>query len=175
MRVNPPLRGHGHPDTFVEWKDILFDGNDLPDDLVWAQALADEAHLDSLLFIVTNSTTRSLRYTNDTIAKIPIRSRRTRVPPVAATMIGSRVSGEIDLSRSQLGDQENASLSIDECRATRGNIFVVSGWSLGADGPCVAKVEPTAGADRQVTQARDVRQDVAAARSNTREVGAASG
>ncbi len=80
-------------------------------------------------------------------------------------MIGSRVSGEVDLSRSQLGDQENASLSNDECRVTRGNILVVSGWSLGADGPCVAEVEPTAGAHRQVTQAHDVRQDVAAARN----------
>jgi hypothetical protein len=93
----------------------------------------------------------------------------------AATMIGSRVSREVDLSRSQLGDQENASPSDDECRVTRDNILVVSGWSLRAGGPCVAEVEPTAGAHRQVTQAHDVRQDVAAASSTEQGAAAASG
>ncbi|QRE75210.1 radical SAM protein [Methylobacterium aquaticum] len=166
LRFMREAKLHGHPDTFVEWKYILFDGNDHPDDLIQAQALAEEFGLDSLLFIVTNSKTRSLRYTNDTIAEIPIRWRRTRVSPAAAMMIGSRISGHVDPARSQLGDKDNASLYIDECRVTRGNMLTVSGWSLGADGSYVDEVELTAGLHRQVTQTGDLRHDVAAARSN---------
>jgi wyosine [tRNA(Phe)-imidazoG37] synthetase (radical SAM superfamily) len=166
LRFMRDAKTYGHPETFVEWKYILFDGNDNPDDLTRAQALADEIGLDSLLFIVTNSKTRSLRYTNETIAEIPIRSRRAKVSPAAAMMIGSRRSGHVDPSRSMLGDRENASLYIDECRVTRGNMLTVSGWSLGADGAYVDAVEMIAGPHRQVTQTHDLRHDVVAARSN---------
>ena len=152
----------GHADTFLEWKYILFDGNDTEQDIALAQKTAEEIGVDSLLFIVTQSKTRSHIWNPGNIGDFPLSWRQAKVSPAAAMMIGTRSQG-IPVP-TDMGDREAASLYVDECRLTVGGVLLISGWSLASSGAYIDSIELETGDRRHVTKTDDLRYDVAAAR-----------
>ncbi len=117
---------------FVEWKYIVFEHNDSDEELIEAQAIADVNGIDSLLFILTNSKQRSMRYQVDTINAFPIRSERASVIPAAAIM-KTQWTGRMIAGQSSLGAGCNAMLYLDRCTITETRMVVLEGWALAAD------------------------------------------
>ena len=56
----------------IVWKYILFEFNDSDEELIEAQKLAQTFSVDTLLFVITHSEFRSIRYTLGTIGNLPI-------------------------------------------------------------------------------------------------------
>jgi len=72
------------PALLVIWKYILFEWNDSEEELVAAQRLADELHLDWLLFVFTHSAGKSRRHTLEDPSSLPVLGTRviTNATPV---------------------------------------------------------------------------------------------
>lgn len=77
-------RKHESPETFLEWKYILFEFNDSDEDVLRAEEIGDDVGVDSLLFIITNSKWKSRRFTVDGSQELPLRSHFASVSPAAA-------------------------------------------------------------------------------------------
>ena len=129
-------RRYGDPGIFLEWKYILFEHNDSDEDLLRAQALADEVGVDSLLFIITNSKWHSERYTVDTSHQLPLRSLVASVSPAAAM---NATAVECKPFRPRIHQRSRG--RIDRATVSVGKFLFVEGWALGADGSYVDAVE----------------------------------
>lgn len=119
-------RRHGSPGTRLEWKYILFEFNDGEDEILRAQALADDIGVDSLLFIVTNSKWRSQRFDIDRIAEFPLVSSRARIAPAAAMgAVACTATGW------QPGTKRPPALGcIDLCNISVGRMLNIEGWAV---------------------------------------------
>jgi hypothetical protein len=128
---------YGHPQTYVEWKYILFEFNDSDEDLIRAQNLADDLGVDSLLFIVTNSKWHSTRFTVDNMGEIPLRSPVARVSPAAAMNVAAFSSRPL----TPVPGGQAAFGHIDLCSVSVGKVLRVEGWAYGSEGEPSERVE----------------------------------
>lgn len=154
-------RTHGHPETFLEWKYILFEHNDSDEDILRAQEIAEDVGADSLLFIITNSKWHSKRFTVDRFRDLPLRSPIATVSPAAAM---SAVA--FDCRIAHLPPQGMG--FIDRCRISVGRFLTVEGWALDSSGAYSTGVELLVdGAPRAKTRTTLRREDVLAAHPGT--------
>ncbi len=127
----------GQPGIVLEWKYILFEHNDQDEEILEAQAIADEIGVDSLLFIVTNSKWQSTRFTVSNIHEFPLVSKAASISPAAAL-------GAIDKESYGLTGRPPDKQSfgvIDVCNFTVGNIMNVEGWALDISGKYATRME----------------------------------
>jgi organic radical activating enzyme len=120
----------GSPELFLEWKYILFEFNDSDEDLIRAQAIADDIGVDSLLFIITNSKWCSRRFTVDNIHEFPLRSLVARVNPCAAMNVTVCESSHFI----PLEEQIFGVGYIDICAVSAGKMLSVEGWAVDKSG-----------------------------------------
>ncbi len=127
-------RTYGHPETFFEWKYILFDHNDSDDDILAAQRIAEDVGVDSLLFIITNSKWHSKRYTVNNVQDLPIRSNIASISPSAAMNAVAFECRIATLHSQGLG-------FIDKCVISIGRFLTVEGWALDTNGGYASSIE----------------------------------
>lgn len=127
-------RIYGHPETFIEWKYILFEHNDTDEDIILAQKIAEDVGVDSLLFIITNSKWNSKRFTIDHLQDLPLSSQIATVSPAAAMNAVAFDCLNAPLPSNGLG-------FIDSCTISVGKFLTVEGWALDASGAYSTGVE----------------------------------
>lgn len=137
VRFMRDAKRHGHAGTFVEWKYILFEHNDADADIRRAQELADDIGVDGLVFILTNSKWRSLRFTVDNAASLPLASPRATVTPAAAM---GAVAATCAAFPGHHSDDRGWG-RIDRCVASIGKFLTVEGWALDGSGSYAEVIE----------------------------------
>jgi hypothetical protein len=137
LRFMHDQRRLGWQGTRLEWKYIVFDFNDDPEELRQAQRLADDIGVDSLLFILTNSRWASPRWRIDNIDEFPIESPRARVNPAAAmNAVACAAAGW-----TALPGLRAATGCIDVCRVTVGRMLDLEGWATDGEQAHAAHVQ----------------------------------
>ena len=146
---------------FTEWKYILFEHNDTDEDILFAQDLAKQFALDSLLFIITHSKKASKRFTARTIAEFPIKHQDLVTISPAAGIMTIKHAGRILPKVSVLGDRGDFSLFVDQAHITISDILELRGWALRSDGRYVDRIDCYHGLDLISTAyPRERRRDV---------------
>lgn len=157
-------RKYGDPGVFLEWKYILFEFNDLDEDLLLAQQVAEEIGVDSLLFIITNSKWHSTRFTVDSSEQVPIRSLVASVSPAAAMNATAIACSQFSV----VGNEVAGFGYIDTCTISVGKFLTVEGWAFDLDGSYAIQVELVVdGLIRARTRTSLTRIDVASAHTNS--------
>ncbi|MAC81712.1 MAG: hypothetical protein CML66_27040 [Rhodobacteraceae bacterium] len=143
----------------VQWKYILFNFNDSEAEVERAQAIAEEAGVDELQFIVTNSPEGSQRVTAKTLRHFPLTAPMARIDLAAAMQRDDqRVDGIMIMPRDA---EVQTRLTID--RATlRGDRLLLEGWAAGPSGAPVDRVTVriSDGTFRQLRLIREHRSDL---------------
>jgi hypothetical protein len=121
----------------VEWKYILFRHNDSDEELVAAQQRAYELDIDSLQFVFTHTVERSLRYTRENVAQLPIVWRGAY--PEATSQLGYHRSearwltpNSSDMHK-DLPGAGRVRIQVDSCQLWSQRVLL-RGWAMGMDG-----------------------------------------
>jgi len=123
VRFMRDCRKFGRASIFLEWKFILFEHNDSDEEILAAQALAEEIGVDSLLFVLTNSKWHSQRFTAENLRELPLTSTIASVAPCAA-MSAIAMTGK--LPGVSLERQPGV---IDICSVLQAGFITVEGWA----------------------------------------------
>lgn len=128
-------RKYGDPNTFLEWKYILFEFNDSDEEILLAQELAEDIGVDSLLFVITNSKWHSKRYTTEYAKEIPLKSVISSISPCAA------MSAAAAIGKLALPNECNCFGYIDTCSISVGGFLTVEGWAYSKSGKYSDRIE----------------------------------
>jgi hypothetical protein len=121
----------------VEWKYILFRHNDSDEELLAAQRHAADLDLDSLQFVLTHTPEKSLRFTPENIAGLPLVWSRA-YPETTPNLYFRRpeahaltpvASDALD----NFSGHGRVRIHVDCCRVWSGRL-VLRGWAMGIDG-----------------------------------------
>ena len=121
---------YGNSAMYLEWKYILFEFNDSDEEILYAQKLADDIGVDSLLFIITNSKWHSKRFTVDSSSYLPLISLVATVSPAAAM---NAIAAECTAFQS-FDILNNGFGFIDRCNLSVGKFLTVEGWAFDQSG-----------------------------------------
>ncbi|SES38192.1 radical SAM protein [Rhizobium sp. NFR03] len=158
MKFAADAKTYGHRDLRIEWKYILFDFNDSDEEILHAQRMADQAGVDKLLFILTNSKWKSERFMGQKASSFPLISPIATITPAAAM---SAFVAEGSLS----GVQTGAHGYIDRIGVSSGQFLLVEGWALGPGDTYADKIQLWIDGHLRAQSLPNLpRQDVAAAR-----------
>lgn len=132
IRFMRDCKRYGSPETFLQWKYIIFEFNDSDEEILLAQDMAEDIGVDSILFIITNSKRHSKQFTVDRLDSLPLRSPLAQVSPAAAMNV---VALDCEISNAKI------LAFIDKCFITVGKFLDVEGWALDSTGAYVTSVE----------------------------------
>lgn len=168
--IRRAARPHAARARFVQWKYILFDHNDDEADLVAVQRIAEEAGVDEVLFILTNSPERSKRFDAATVDDFPFATERARLDLAPALQKTDRVVHDLAIDRAESCGAIR--FDVDRLTAREGRL-VVEGWACDAAGRPIAGVAcpSPAGGFAPVRHQREPRPDVEAALDVARPLG----
>jgi hypothetical protein len=160
MRFAADAKSHGHDGLRIEWKYILFEFNDSDEEVLQAQRMADETGVDRLVFIMTNSKWKSVRFHGANASTFPIISSRAQIIPAAALGTFIAEGG----FQSPLGSRYGY---IDRIGVSVGQFLMVEGWSLNPNDGYTDRVELWIDGElRSQSFANMPRNDVVEARPN---------
>jgi organic radical activating enzyme len=134
------VRKYASPQTFLEWKYILFEFNDSDEELMEAQRVAEDLGVDSMMFIVTNTRFYSKRFLSERLYFLPRISPIVSVSPSAAMQKVLR-PGRTENQRSKSSRGPNCLFFIDLCNLLTCGVIRMEGWVLCADGRYVDRIE----------------------------------
>ncbi len=121
-------RVKGIPSKTVVWKYILFSHNDTDEEILEAQARAEEFGIDRLLFVMTHTSNKSSRFSPGSGNRIPLKSKIARFN---ATPVLYRTDfHHVSEGRPDMNDGHFLHTVIDQISATDGGYFV-RGWAIG--------------------------------------------
>lgn len=120
----------------VIWKYILFVFNDSDEEIKAAQEKALELGVDTLVFVVTHSADRSLKYTMENIASLPIIAANvtTNAHPsfFDGVLYGKQKKSLVQQVTGKF--KKGCMAKIDEVLVMPGNILQIRGWAAALQG-----------------------------------------
>jgi len=120
----------------VIWKYILFVFNDSDEEIKAAQEKALELGVDTLVFVITHSADRSLKYTMENIASLPVIAANvtTNAHPsfFDGVLYGKKKKSLVKRITGKF--KKGCKAEIDEVLVMPGNILQIRGWAAAVQG-----------------------------------------